>query len=701
MMKLKYSFVPLLLLLLLLWLPVQAQQPTPTPTLIPGVPVLEPQTSLASITPSLLPTQTATPLNIDAPLLEPVFSHTYAEGIGAIIWHPDGQTLVINYGGVAGRETSPYIYNTIENNDVWRLSDQTLQLSFNSEMSSRSFSNFYTPDGTVLVYATDMGEVQGYDATNGRQIYAINLDDEHSAPAPAPLAYARDRAILRSDSNRRAFPVDLRTGAKLFATESEHQFAGFSEIIWSYDAEIFYSISYDNLTLTAYDGQTGIELYSLSEIIEIKISPDSRLLAARGSEGTFIRETATGQLVREVNGFGRWSPKSDSWLTAQNNTVEILYLDGSFRLIPEPATSGYFSPNGQYVITSLTEDRTLKFIKVWEVDSASNVFTLPTGMGVVSWSPDSRYMVAGTWLDRRFTDLFIYETGNWTPIYQLAFEPAVNPYIRTLEWSPNGHMIALSIVSLNDEGSFVDDTKPSTAYVFSLSGLMDVSAAPTATPSPTSTPTIPPTATSTFTPTPTPRLHNVLFTDDFSSNTLDWETGQLDNTFSNIVDDRYVIEYTAQTSGFGWYIAPGYTDSALAPQITGDFEYSINVSNITSSTGSYRLTLLIGVQPNYSDYQIINLSLPQGRVTVGDAEEFIRQEGQVSAIPPDFLANGGGKVSVVVKGTTLTLKINDQNIYSTSIDSLPTGSIGFGLGSVSGEISTTRAEFDDLEVLVP
>lgn len=112
-MKLKYSFVPLLLLLLLLWLPVQAQQPTPNPTLIPAVPVLEPPTSLASITPSLLPTQTPTPLNIDAPLLEPVFSHTYAEGIGAIIWHPDGQTLVINYGGVAGRETSPYIYNTI------------------------------------------------------------------------------------------------------------------------------------------------------------------------------------------------------------------------------------------------------------------------------------------------------------------------------------------------------------------------------------------------------------------------------------------------------------------------------------------------------------------------------------------------------------------------------------------------------------
>ncbi len=676
---LPFLFLPILFLLPVSAVP-SAQFPTGTVT------VVYPETATATSTPTFPPTLTATPPapSFEVPIAAPVFSNRYEQDIHSFAWSPDGKLLAVAHGREDIERNDGWLIRS--NVEVWNLEQTRIQTSYAADLRSFSYPLFFTTDSRVIVHSTDFGEVQGYDAQTGGRIYAIFLNEDAYTLYFAPMAYVGNKALLIG-SQTKPFPLDLRSGAKLFATND--QMRPPDAVVWSQDGLYLFTLDYESIK--AWDGKSGLLLYELPENYQmVKISPDNRLLLESIDGRVHLREVVNGQILNEFSipgqeiYAGSWHPGSAFFTTGGTDEVILWGVDGSQRILPEKSIRMRgFSPDGRYMHTvNMAEEES-----IWEVDSLSKVFSMPYGMQGLGWSKDMQF-----WLAASNNEIYLYNTATWELVQKWASPEKSYGLKLPIQWSPNGQLAA---VSWGDR--YVE--------IFSLTNTLDLSAAPTATPSATSTitpiPSSTPTPTSTYTPTPTatPRFQTLLFDEAFNDNTADWETAQGEGIFSGIVEGRYIIEHTAQTNGFGWFVAPGFTDPTRAPIITGDFEMTVNITHITSSTSNYRLTLLIGVQPNYSDYTLINLSLPEGRVTVGDSAEFIRQEGLIAST--DFAAHNGGLLGVSVEGQTLTLTLDGSAVFTTQLENLPAGSIGFGLGSVSDEKATVRAEFDNLQIRLP
>lgn len=674
MKKLIWILTPLLFfpLLMIQTKPIAAQLTT---TVFPTYP----PTDIPTVTPTASPTPSATPTLpiIDLPTAVPIFSHAYNAKINSAAWSPDGKLLGVNYNITT---------------DVWILESGTRQTSFTSEMMFPSYPIFFTTDGSVIVTSTDFGEVQGFDVRTGTRIYAISRNENAYDLYFVPLAYAGDKALIIGTQGVKPYPLDLRTGAKLFATNDEMGYPGYA--FWSKDGSRIYTTDFNGFH--AWNGSTGIHLYSLPGINWVTLSPDNRLFLNTQETHLELYESETGKLLREFSLsdiiYGVfWSPDSRTFAAAQRNQQIIVFnVDGTQRVLPD-SQSGLrgFSPDGNHLMTVGQDEQ----LHIWDTAALTEVHTLPYGLHNIGWSPSGDYLLA--WHPDEKA-ILLYSPSDWT-VKQRWPAPGTDltPDF-TVAWSPNGQLAAVSWNDIQNARGIIE--------VFSLPGTLDTSPAPTPTPSPTSTVT--PTAVHTSTPVSTATIiptsallfPNTLFSDDFSSNQADWETAHIEGTFSDIVNGKYVIDYAAPTSGFGWFVAPGFTDWSHAPVVGGSYEVEIQISNI-SSTGNIRLTLLLGVQPNYSDYTVINLFLPEGRWTSGTASAFYQQEGRFS--PGDFFDNKGGTLTVSVQDQKVMVYLDHTLSFSFNAPDLQMGSVGFGIGSVPGETSTIRAEFDNLQIRVP
>lgn len=191
---------------------------------------------------------------------------------------------------------------------------------------------------------------------------------------------------------------------------------------------------------------------------------------------------------------------------------------------------------------------------------------------------------------------------------------------------------------------------------------------------------------------------NVLFYEDFSDNATDWDTIDIDISYSRIIGDKYVIVFTADEYN-GWVVQPGSSDWSKAPIFTEPYEVSVEVSNVATTSGDYCLLMdfdaretsvafrrfRICSNDNWAFYDFQNESLTT--IAEGTAPTDI-----------DLLDAATHVLSVSVTNTDYTFSI-DGNVIATTASIGPIdGSVRFGLIRSNQEYTVLKAEFDNLMV---
>ncbi|MBZ0309732.1 MAG: WD40 repeat domain-containing protein [Anaerolineae bacterium] len=383
------------------------------------------------IAPNMLPTLP------DVNLSTPIFSQEYDTSINAIAWSPDGKRLAVNYE-----------FTT----EVWLLENSTRQISFTSDMMFPPYTVFFTTDGSVIVAASDYAEVQGFDSQTGAQIYAISRNENAYDIYSVPLFYVGDKALILGTQDVRPYPIDLRTGDELFKIHDQmgHQAYAF----WSQDGTRLFT--YDFGGFHAWDGVTGIPLYSLPEVDWIELSPDSHLFLHFRDSHLELYESATGTRLSEfsLDTFIQrviWNPVGNHFAVLDNDgQVILLYTEGSQHLLTDSQRQLVeFSPDGQYLITIGQDER----LHLWETETYTEVIQLPSGLQNKGWTPDGSAVLV--WHPDEQA-ILLYETSSWTATRRW---PAPGDSLipdASAAWSPDGSMAAISWYDTQTSGGIIE-----------------------------------------------------------------------------------------------------------------------------------------------------------------------------------------------------------------------------------------------------
>lgn len=291
---------------------------------------------------------------------------------------------------------------------------------------------------------------------------------------------------------------------------------------------------------------------------------------------------------------------------------------------------------------------------------------------------------------------------------QIAFNDdnnGVNPIIEE-QLLPESGLYTIRVQAVSGQGGFIlqlNKIEPNTPTPIVTSTL-----APTLTPTPIITSTLAPT----FTPTPiveTPQPAQtispiadgaILFEDDFSDNDADWETANdPGNILSLIENDRMFIEYTYETPGGSWIVAPGFTNRSLAPIFDNNYVIEVELDNLEHEEG-YSVGFIWNVQEGYNGFEWIILYSSGLLSYVYDDGEYSTRIDNLYAEPLD-LDDGKHRLGLVVDNENYTFLIDDVVIWTFVIeeDYLSSGTVGVSLGQPRevGE-TTVSGEFDNFTV---
>ncbi len=220
---------------------------------------------------------------------------------------------------------------------------------------------------------------------------------------------------------------------------------------------------------------------------------------------------------------------------------------------------------------------------------------------------------------------------------------------------------------------------------------------PTVAPSPTATfafPTIPPSVTPTALPavTPTPdvlgSLGDVLYHDDFSSNT-GWDLRQAEQGSTSLGDGQLTL-VVRQPGGFRYVLSP------YLPPL--DYYVEVHARTELCSPGD-EFGLMFRVAANGDHYRITLTCEGGARVTR------VLQGASIALVPvtDTFLVLPGApadnRIGVLVAGDQLRFFLNGLEAFSVRDESLVAGGIGLILRA--GNAGQLTISFDDLVVLAP
>jgi len=190
---------------------------------------------------------------------------------------------------------------------------------------------------------------------------------------------------------------------------------------------------------------------------------------------------------------------------------------------------------------------------------------------------------------------------------------------------------------------------------------------------------------------------DVIFTDNFSSNSAAWETASNSTLQSNLVEGKYVINFNSTHSSGYWVVAPGYGDWAQAPVLDQPYELSFAVSNLSSSSGTLRIAVLFDVGKDY---------MPFKRLLFSNTEwQLIRWSGQREILAEDqninqlnLMDGGTHNITLRVSEDEYVLLVNDRLVANIASFDQIAGTIGFGLDRGTAQNSELFGEFDNVVV---
>jgi WD40 repeat protein len=292
-----------------------------------------------------------------------------------------------------------------------------------------------SPDGLTYASASEDRTVRVWEASSGRELFALGHQDKVRA-----VAYGPDGRRIASGGDGDVVRVwDARTGRELFA--AQHR-GGVTGLAWS---------------------------------------PDGSRLASTGGEGVKIWEVAAGRL-RPAGGWRTtassvaYSPDGRRLLTTSNDRLKV-WEPGSGKLLLNLKRLAYgsaaaFSPDGLRVAAASAFDT----VAVWDAATGEQVLSLSghtDNVEAVAYSPDGSRIVSAS--DDKIVRVWDAKTGQLTftlkghtlPVRALACGPEGT---RILSAGRDGVLRVWDLRANQEADTLVRETLPFRALAYSPDG---------------------------------------------------------------------------------------------------------------------------------------------------------------------------------------------------------------------------------------
>jgi len=620
------------------------------------------------------PTVTVTPTNTPTPTPAPyVYQSLYG-----VRWSPDGTRLLA--GEISGFVV---VWDVATRTELYRLEGHDSAASVNGPRG------VWSPDGSRIATYSAQNTARIWDAETGALIYTLAGHTDHIGH----IDWSSDgtRLVTASDDGT-ARVWDAQTGEEIARLEGHGTLVSFAR--FSPDGTRIATAG-DDGTARVWDADKGQQQWLFADrdepidamfqqfappitVTNVTWSRDGSQLIAVGSDGAaMVWDTHTGERLM---------------------TLRVPGERGMFKTFLFYVTDAQWSPDEQRVVLSPLGGSPT----VWDVSSGQMLFALE---GHIDASFSTRWSADGTQLITFGYDGTIRIWDSETGQQVLLMDHRATLF--WAEWSPDGSRIASvaenGTVRLWDVASGAElpfmAAVPASEIIQPQVTLFLTEAAMTSLPMQQRLAEMLPTfgvemtsaareATATamnFAPAPTqirnqPDADGVLFADDFSENTVAWETdgGTAPGIFSNVRDGKYVIEMQEKSD---WFVVAGFNAPERAPVFTTPYAIEFELSDVITDKHVIGVSMSFNIQPSYTSLTTI-YALEDGRVLyVKDLSSLVELEGTAFRIDRD----GVNRVRLEVDETEYRLFINGVLIVAIPADEPLNGTIGFGLASLETE----------------
>ncbi len=397
----------------------------------------------------------------------PVELGTHEEPVNSILFSPDGQILV------SGSGKDLRIWN-ISNSQLMTVLDRKTTIGYSYHLA-------ISPDGKLLAYSVDPGDISLYDlqkqmvvsvlpvdvtgimdnvlslnfSPNGKYLaagslnYAVNIWEVASGKKIKTLDHGGSliRSIFSPDGATLvtcgSFSVKLWNTSD-WAIRREIHVLGGNDIAFTPDgSELIISSDYEPLSF--WDPKNGERIRTVAghdgDIIEIAYSPNGEFLAS-ASAGVTLYDAETGNVVRNfAPDFEKekwvvqnvaFSPDS-SLLVRSEQSISYIYRvsDGSIAATLPGSDNVKFTPDGKRLVIGNYDS-----FEIWDTTKWKSICRLKdTGWAQVGVSPDGKLLAVGD----QGNAIHIINIESCSEIKTINDQPN---WVEAVAFSPDGNTLA-------------------------------------------------------------------------------------------------------------------------------------------------------------------------------------------------------------------------------------------------------------------
>ena len=360
---------------------------------------------------------------------------------------PEGAKMRLGKGRIIDIEFSPNgkyfaVASTI---GIWIYDVQTgKELSLLREENPYIDSIAFSPDGSMLAYASNDEYVRIYDTSNWKILKRFQTGNRYTGP----VIFSPDSKILVSaNSEYNAVVWDVATGEQVNTFEGHTR--SITSMAFSSDGQTFVTGSWDR-TIRLWDVSTGTLRTKFTKhsdgVSRIIFYPDGRTFAGVGynQNGSHLWDIETGDYLgvpkQPISSKSTFSPDGSKIAIAKGRELRIWDVENGkyrFQLTGHlySISSIAFSPNGRILITGGNGE-----LHLWDVVSGSQKMSI-SGHNKYTYglalSPDNRTIAIGSREEIRIWDAV---TGTQkTTLYESHWGND------TMTFSPDGSILASEV----------------------------------------------------------------------------------------------------------------------------------------------------------------------------------------------------------------------------------------------------------------
>ena len=357
---------------------------------------------------------------------------------------PDGAKMRLGKGRIYEVEFSPHgryfaVASTI---GIWIYDAQTgNELSLLREENPYIDSIAFSPDGSMLAYASDDEYIRIYDTSNWQITKRFQSGNRYTGPV---IFSPNGKILVSANSEYNAEFWNVDTGEQVNTLEGHSR--TITSMAFSSDGQTFVTGSWDR-SIRLWDVSTGNLRTTFTKhsdgISRIIFYPDGRTFAGVGynQNGTHLWDIETGDYLgipeQPISSKSIFSPDGSTMAIARGRELRIWDVENEkyqFQLTGHlyAISSIAFSPNGRILITGGNGE-----LHLWDVVSGTQKMAISGHNDYVyslALSSDNRTIAIGSWEEIRLWDAV---TGTQkTTLYESDWGNSV------MAFNPDGSILA-------------------------------------------------------------------------------------------------------------------------------------------------------------------------------------------------------------------------------------------------------------------